>query len=318
MGDPFGLAVTYPPNAPTTARAEWRPGDGRPAASDVELLRRHILDPLGVDYAILRCYFAVDSIRHPDFAAALASAVNEWLLAEWLDKEPRLRAALVVPPRHPDAIAREIDRLGGHPGFVEVFLPVRSDRPYGNRIWHPVYEAAARHDLVIGLHWGGTTDGPPTPTGWPSWYVEEYAAEQQVYMAQLTSLVAEGVFQAFPMLRVAVGEIGFAWLPSLMWRLQKEWKGLRRDIPWVDRPPPDIIREHMRFTVAPLDAGPADAMGEVVEWLGSEDVLMFATDYPHAHEEGVVELLGVIPESMRPKLMAETARTLYGLQGGAV
>ena len=80
-------------------------------------------------------------------AAALASAVNDWQIAEWLEPEPRLRASIVVPSQQPELAAREIDRVGGHPGFVQVFLPVRSAMPYGNRRYHPIYEAAVRHDL---------------------------------------------------------------------------------------------------------------------------------------------------------------------------
>jgi uncharacterized protein len=313
MGEPFNLPTVYPPNAQTTAHPRWRPPDGRPAASDVSLLADQVLDPLGVEAAVLHCYYGVDSIRYPDFSAALASAVNDWLIDRWLDRDSRLRGSIVVPARYPDAIVREIDRVAHHRSFVQVYLPVRSDRPYGNRIWHPVFEAAVRHGLVVGLHWGGTSEGPPSPTGWPSWYVEEYAAEQQAYMAQLTSLLGEGVFQKFPDLRVTVGEIGFAWLPSLMWRLQKEWKGLRRDVPWVTQPPADLIRRHVRFTTAPLDAGPPEQMSRIVEWLGSDDVLMFATDYPHRHDDDIRVLLDAMPQPARRRLMADTARDWYRL-----
>lgn len=315
VADPFGLAVAYPPGAPTTARADWRPADGRPAASSVERLAQDVLDPLRVQHAILTCNYAVDSVRHPDFSAALAAAVNDWVAAEWLDRDPRLRALIVVPARHPELMIAEIRRVAADPRFVGVLMPVRSDRPYGNRIWHPVLAEIAEHDLVMGLHWGGSTDGPPTPTGWPSWFVEEYAAEQQVYMAQITSLIAEGAFQAAPGLRVAVGEVGFAWLPSLVWRLQKEWKGLRRDIPWVIAPPRELVLDRFRFTIAPLDMGPAEEMAEIVRWLGSEDLLMFATDYPHGHEVPVAEFLGLLPEGMAARVMAGTAADLYRLRG---
>jgi predicted TIM-barrel fold metal-dependent hydrolase len=147
-------------------------------------------------------------------------------------------------------------------------------------------------------------------------------------MAQLTSLVAEGAFQAVPDLRVAIGEIGFAWLPSLMWRLDKEWKGLRRDIPWVTAPPSELIREHVRLTTAPLDMAlpgggaatsaeatvdPAAELAEVVGWLGSEQMLMFATDYPHAHEAPIAALLEQLPETMRGAVMADSARAFYRL-----
>ncbi len=79
------------------------------------MLRRDILDPRKVEAAILTCYYAVDSLRHPDWAVALASSVNDWIIAEWLEKEPRLRASIVIPARDPQAAAREIDRVGGIP-----------------------------------------------------------------------------------------------------------------------------------------------------------------------------------------------------------
>ncbi len=308
---PHGLKTVYAPGLPISARPEWRPQDGRPPASELGLLQEHVLDPWGVSAAVLNCYYAVDSIRHPDFAAALASAVNDWVIAEWLERDPRLRASIVVPARSPEAIVREIDRVGDHPGFVQVMMPVRSDRLYGNRIWNSVYEAIVSHRLVMGIHWGGTTEGPPGPTGWPEHYIEEYAAEWQVYTAQITSLVAEGTFQAFPDLRVSVLEGGFTYLPTWWWRMDKDLKGLRREIPWLDVPPSSVIREHMRFSIAPLDIGSSEDLPLLFEWLGSEDLLMFATDYPHMHDDDVAAFIAATPETMRPKLMADAAREWY-------
>jgi predicted TIM-barrel fold metal-dependent hydrolase len=277
------------------------------------LLRDHVLEPWSPDHAVLNCYYAIDSLRHPDWAAALAAAVNDWVKAEFLERDPRLVASIVVPARDPAAMVKEIERVGKDPRFVQVLMPVRSDRLYGQRIYHPVLEAIAEHDLVLGLHWGGMSEGPPSSTGWPSWYVEEYAAETQVFAAQIVSLVAEGVFQAFPNLRVSILEGGFTWLPAWGWRLNKEWKALRREIPWVNRLPLDIIRDHMRFSVAPTDAGSPEALAQIVRWLGAEEILMFATDYPHMHDDDVEMLLDAMPESMRPKMMAETAREWYRL-----
>lgn len=313
--EPWGLPVAYPPNLSTTESPVYRRADQPRAGTTLELLREQVLDPLGATHAIATCSYGVDSIRHPDFAAAIASAVNDWLIAEWLDLEPRLRGSIVIPARYPDQAMREIERVGHHPGFVQVNLPVRTDRPYGNRLWHPLFAKIAEYDLVAGIHWGGTSDGPPSPTGWPSWFVEEYAAEQQIFMAQLTSLVGEGVFQAVPDLRVAFGEVGFLWLPSLMWRLQKEWKGLRRDIPWVRTPPIDLIREHVRFTTTPLDMGPPEEIPVILEWIGSDDFLMFATDYPHGHELDFAAFIEQVPSGQRENLMGATAKSFFRLEG---
>jgi predicted TIM-barrel fold metal-dependent hydrolase len=310
---PVGVTRTYPPRMPGYVRPEWKPDGDRVPASDVDLLREHILDPWNVDRAIVNCYYAIDSIRHPDLASAITRAVNDWLVNEWLDRDPRLRASLVIPPRSPADAIREVERVGDHPGFVQVLLPVRSDRLYGNRVWHPLYAAMVERDLVMGLHWGGSGEGAPSPSGWPSWYVEEYAAEMQAYTAQVTSVIAEGVFRSFPGLRMSVLEIGFAWLPGWGWRLDKDWKGLHREIPWLDKAPTSLIREHMRFSTAPIDAGPPEDIARVLRWLDSEELLMFATDYPHEHDDDLGAFLGAMPESMRPKVMAENARSWYRL-----
>jgi predicted TIM-barrel fold metal-dependent hydrolase len=166
----------------------------------------------------------------------------------------------------------------------------------------------------MGIHWGGCNDRhPPTPSGYPSWYIEEYVAERGLYITQLASLVAEGVFQAFPALRVSMLESGFAWLPTLGWRMDKFWKGLRREVPWIDRPPLELIREHVRFSSAPLDAGPPKELERTIGWLGSEDLVMFATDYQHHHDDDLAVLLGAMSASMRERVMAESAREWYRL-----
>ncbi|MGH2461707.1 MAG: amidohydrolase family protein, partial [Chloroflexota bacterium] len=266
--------TAYPPRAPTTARPGSRPSDG-PAGSDLALLRAQALDSPGVELAIVNCAYAIDSLHHPDAAVALASAVNDWLIAEWLDQEPRLRASLVVPSQIPELAAREIDRVGGHPGFVQVFLPVRAQHPYGSRLFRPMWEAISRRDLVAGLHFGGAPGNPPTPSGWPSYYFEEYVGMAQVFAPQVVSLITEGVFDRWPNARVTLIEGGFTWLPAHLWRFDKEWRNLRRIVPWVKRPPSAYIREHLRVTIQPLDAPHSRSqLLEVIEQLGSDELLL--------------------------------------------
>jgi hypothetical protein len=309
---PTSASAHYPPASDRASRREWRPA-GRTPASGVDLLRSHILDPWRVDYAIVSCYYGIDSLRHPDWAAAVCRAVNDWLIAEWLGRDPRLRATLVLPARDPQAMVEEIRRVGDHPGFVQALFPARNDSLWGRRIYHPVFAELASRNLVVGLHYGGTTDGAPSSTGYSGWQAEEYAAEWQAFGTQITSLISEGVFSRVPDLRVSVLEGGFLWLPVWGWRMDKEWKALRREVPWVDRPPWDIVRDHFRFSTAPTDAGPPALMGKALQWLGRDNLLMFATDYPHRHDDNIGALLGLLSEEAGEKLMSSTAREWYGL-----
>ena len=317
----------YPKRAPTSARPGSTPANGVPG-SDLALLREQVLDPLGVEVAILACAYGVESIHNPDAAAAIAAATNDWLIAEWLEREPRLRASIVVPSRQPDMAAREIERVGGHPGVVQVFLPVRSEALYGNRRYHPIYAAATRHDLVIGLHFGGAPGNPPTPSGWLSSYLEDYVNMASVFQSQLLSLVVEGAFERFPRLRVTLLEGGFTWLPAFLWRADKEWKGLRREIPWSHRLPSATVRERVRLTLQPVDAPPEPRQVlQVIEALGSDELLLYASDYPHRHatpagdgppgRSPLEAALGTaLPAALAQKIMAGNARTWYrGLSG---
>ena len=281
----------------------------------LEELREKVLGQPGVEIAISSCLYAVDSVHNPDAAAAYASALNDWQLHEWLEREPRLRGSIVVPIQLPALAVAEIERVAEREEFVQVLVPVRTEHPLGSRHFHPLWEAIERCGLVAAIHFGGAPVMPPTPTGWPSYFLEEYTAMAQVFATQLTSLVVEGVFDAFPKLRVTFLESGFTWLPAHMWRMDKEWRNLRRQVPWVRRPPSEYVREHVRVGIQPLDPPPlASQLLEVVDQLGSEEMLLYTSDYPHRHAFDVEEtLLGHLSESLRRKIRSENARSFYRL-----
>jgi uncharacterized protein len=296
--------TAYPPNAPTTGKA-----------STLESVQHDVLDAWNVKVGILNCSYAIDSLHNPDTAAAMAAAVNDWLVAEWLEKDSRLRASMVVPTRVPEMGAQEIDRIGTNPGVVQVTLPVRSEAPYGNRRYLPIFEAAARHNLVVSLQFGGAPGNPPTGSGWPSHYVEEYVGMAQVFQTQVLSLIVEGVFDRFPTLRVALIEGGWTWLPSLMWRIDKDWKGLRREVPWNTQPPSEYIRQRIRLSLQPIDAPPdGQHLLQIVDQLGSDELLMFSTDYPHWHFDSPERALpSGLPTTTRRKILYENAAAFYHL-----
>ncbi len=309
--------TSYPPGAATSMAAELRGANGKAAAVTLDMVRERVLGDGQADFAILTCAYAVESVRNPFAAAALARAVNDWQVAEWLDQEPRLRGSIVVASQDPALAAEEIDRIGGHAGFVQVYLPVRSEALYGTRRYYPIYEAALRHDLAIGIHFGGNPGNPPTAAGWPSFYVEEYVGMSHIFQSQLIGLVTEGVFDRYPALRVALIESGVSWLPSLLWRLDKEWKGLRREVPWVRRLPSEYIRDHVRLTSWPFDApDDEEAVAEIVEQIGSDELLMFASDFPHWHDDAPADaFLDHVPREVSRKIKWDNAVEFYRLNG---
>ena len=276
------------------------------------------MDGFGTRYAILNCLYGAPMLYSEDIAAGFARALNDWLKAEWLDRDPRLRASITVPPHAPELAAEEIERAAEDRRFVQVLLPVMGETPPGRRINWPVYAAAERAGLPVAFHAGSAYRHPPTPVGWPSYLAEDYAAQATAFQTALTSLIAEGVFRKFPELTVVFAESGVAWLPAHLWRLTKYWRGLRMEVPWVDRSPEEIVRERVRFTIQPFDAPEEpDAIARLLEHLGSDDMLLFATDYPHWQFDG----MGALPEGLPADLVpayrsGQSAQHLSAPRGG--
>ena len=99
--------------------------------------------------------------------------------------------------------------------------------------------------------------------------------------AQVTSLIMEGVFERYPELKIVMIEAGFAWMPALGWRLDKNWKRLRDEVPHLRRAPSEYIREHFWVSTQPMEETEEPrASDRVMNWVGW-DRFMFASDYPH-------------------------------------
>lgn len=303
----------YPKGVDLSVRPEFNPSFGEDTDSDLAQMRVQILDRLNVRYAVLNCITGVQLFHNEDFAIALASALNDWQMAEWVEKDKRLKASIIVADQNIHYAVKEIERLGEHPDFVQVLLLARSQMPYGKRHYWPIYEAAERYGLPICIHAGGTTHNPITAVGWPSYYIEEYVNISASFQEQVISLVSEGVFSKFPSLKFVLAESGFTWLPSLMWRFDKNWKGLRRDIPWVDRLPSEIIREHFRVTVQPFDE-PSNAkhLIDILEQVGSDEMLLFSSDFPHWHYDSLEAVVpDAFPTDLEQRVFAQNALKVY-------
>jgi uncharacterized protein len=284
---------------------------------ELEALREQLLDGGDVSHAILTCLSAFDTSRNAYFEAALCKAINDWLAAEWLARDERLRASMVVPTLDVEAAVQEIERVGSQPGFVQVLLPIRTDARWGLRRFHELHEAIAGHDLVLGLHAWGRLGLAPTATGFTHSYFEDYLANSQVIaQAQVMSLVSEGVFDRVPSLRVALLECGFSWLPPMLWRFDKDWKAVWREVPWLKERPSAYVKRHFRATTAPAQLPSDDAqVAQLAEMLGAPEVLLFASDHPHLHgDDGALDrLLRAIGDDGRDAVLRGNAAELYRL-----
>jgi uncharacterized protein len=313
--EPFSDTIQYPRMAPAISRADAWPPNGGPPGSDLQFMRDHHLDPMGVEYGVLVPLLArANNQRNLDFAAAMARAANRWQEAEWLDRDARLRGSIVVSHEHPEAAVEEIARCARDRRFVQILLPPRSTEPLGRRRYWPLYQAAVEHDLPIALHIGGTAGHPPTASGWVSYYFEEHHSNVQTMQTLTTSLVVEGVFERFPTLRVVLIESSSAWVPPLCWRLDAHWRRLKSEVPHLKLAPSEYIRRNIWFTTQPIDEPERNKdLARIIDWVGL-DRLFFATDYPHwDFDDPRFVFKGTLSRDAAARIYRDNARAFYKL-----
>lgn len=298
-------------------RLDSRPSDGGPAGSDYDLMREQLLEAYDIRVALLTGSFYPGMLgeMQVEAAAAMATAYNDYQVDQWLDKHDRLRGSIHVAPQNPQAAAREIDRLGSHPRMVQAMLPVGGPtRAYGDPFYFPIFEAAQRNGLVVATHHTAYVEGV---YGMGRYYIERHALIPQGTMAQVISLMFNGVFDRFPDLNFVCLEGGFTWLPHLLWRMDREYKSVRQEVPWVKKMPSHhIVHDgRLKLSTQPTEDLTADELVKVIDLIGSDEVLVFSTDYPHFDFDSPLRSLPTrLPRELKRKIFYENARALYDFQ----
>ncbi len=265
----LALTTKYQHPNGSAIREDTRNDAGEVGGSDPRVVVSDHIERHGIDGVLLNSLQAAAfccALASADESIALASAFNDFFADKWLALDPRLHYAMAVPSLDPQAAAAEIRRVGGHRQIAAVSIaPINI--LMGNRYWWPLYEAAQELGLPIVMHPSGADSiyqGTPIAAGGiPDSYIERYVTLCQVAESNLTSLITNGTFEKFPTLKVLFAEFGFAWVLPLAWRMDRSWRQLRHETPWVKRSPIDYLHDHVRFTTQPLDV--PQVLGDLVK-----------------------------------------------------
>ncbi|HWT30593.1 MAG TPA: amidohydrolase family protein, partial [Propylenella sp.] len=143
----------------------------------------------------------------------------------------------------------------------------------------------------------------------------------QSAMTHLASMIAQGVFEKWPSLYFVIIECGVAWVPSVLWRLDSNFRALRKESPWLKMLPSEYFRRNIRMSTQPLEQPEkVQHLWSTLEAMDGENTLLFASDYPHWDYDAVDRLH--IPPQWREKIMGLNALQVYSrlprLQASAV
>jgi uncharacterized protein len=278
------------------------------------------LSELEIDIGILfpDHMLAFATLPNIEYATALAQAYNRWLMEEWLLKQPGLYGVVLAAPQNPEAAAREIERYANEERVVGIYLPTAGVNPlWGHRNYDPIMAAADATGLPVCLH-SVTVVTPAFPCQldqFENHFARQVLSHSFAMMANLTSLIHSGVPARYPNLRVVFTEAGIAWVPYMMWRMDKYFNEYRRTVPFLEQRPSDYIRERMWFATQPIEE-PDNSKDLVatIDLIGGPERIVFASDWPHHdfdHPRTIMKL--PMPADAKRKIMGENALQLFGI-----
>ncbi len=279
-----------------------------------------VLEENGFDLAVLNPMSAASILPDWHLGSAIISATNQMMVERFLESGPhaeRFRGTIRVNPRDIDGAIREIELWKGHPRIVQIGLPMQTEVPYGRPQFRPLWQAAVDAGLPVAVHleMGEGITHPPTPSGVPRTYQHLAAYQPMTFVWHLLNMIAEGVFEAFPDLKVVWTDGAADLVTPFIWRMDTFGRPHLEQTPWAPGMPSSYLPGHVWFVQGLLD-GPRDAE-YAADWLkvtGKEDMLLFGSSYPSWQTIRPEKLPAAWTPEQRAKVLGGNAAQLYGIQ----
>jgi predicted TIM-barrel fold metal-dependent hydrolase len=250
---------------------------------------------------------------------AMYRAYHRWM-ADYCGAYPRrLGGVILAGARDIDGALGEIRRWGNSAWAwgMMVYAPV--GMPLDHPMLEPLYAEAAALDLAVVLH-TFTVMPPYAPGGQDTWdnlWLQRSAAHPWCGMRNMASLIGSGVMDRYETMRIGTLEAGHGWLPFWMARLDEHAATIKAALPELRLRPSDYVCSGRYFQSIEIPEGLP--LTNMVADLVGDDVLMYASDYPHG-ESHFPESAGIVTgwnmaETRKRKLLWDNAVRFYARAG---
>ncbi|ADP80919.1 amidohydrolase family protein [Pseudofrankia inefficax] len=237
----------------------------------------------------------------------------------------RLLPMPLMPAWSVDASVREVRRCAamGLRGVNMTSDPDDLGAPdLASRQWDPFWQACVEHQLPVHFHIGASVTGMTFHGRYP-WASHTDHTKLAIGGTLLfignarvvVNVIASGVFDRHPDLRMVSVESGVGWIPFILEALDYEMaENAPDDLAALRKSPAEYFRSNLYATF--WFENNRNRLPELVDAVG-EDNILFETDFPHptcmypAPLATVAAKMAVLPEPARRKIYGENARKLY-------
>lgn len=276
--------------------------------------RLEAMDAGGIDMQVLS-QTTRNKVASAEEWIPLAEKANGELAAAVEAHPDRYAAFATLPMNDPGAAADELERTVTDHGFVGALMNGTTEGQFLDHArFRPLLERAADLDVPLYLHPGL----PPEPIY--ETYYEGFEATVGFTLSTTAwgwhaeaglhalRLIASGVFDELPNLKIIVGHMG-EMIPFMLDRTDR-W--LNRVLPTLEHDVARYFREHFWVTTSGMFS--QNSLMTVLRAVGADNVL-FSIDYPYSSMEQGREFLDAIELAPRDveKITHRNAERLLGL-----
>ena len=253
-----------------------------PGANDMSL-RLIDLDQEGIWAELVYPSIGIwmSSIQDPDLLAAGCRAVNDWAIG-YQRFNDRYVCAATIPLLNAEHAVAEVHRVSAmdfKAGYLSV-TPCLGAPDWNDDVWKPLWAALEETGIVVAFHVGTEAHDAASfhggyfrgPGGALINYVETTYGGQRA----VTKMIAAGVFDRHPDLKVIVSEGGATWGPFIADRLDEGYRQHASAVrPPLRRLPSEYLYENV-YASFQHDSSAVKAMTA----MGWKNVC-WGSDYPH-------------------------------------
>jgi len=224
--------------------------------------------------------FWMASIQTPELLAAGCRAINEWAI-ELQAASPRFVCTATIPLLTVATAVAEVE-WAADAGYHAVYLSVAppTDEDWTHEQWEPLWATLEETGLVCGYHIGTE---PHDASGFHGNYYRGPGGALLNYMETtyggqraVSKMIASGVFDRSPGLRVIVSEGGATWGPFVADRLDEAYRQHASAVrPALRRLPSEYLYENVYASFQHDRSAPA------ANWAMGWKNVCWGSDYPH-------------------------------------
>jgi predicted TIM-barrel fold metal-dependent hydrolase len=297
---------------PITARVAEDNGPGRLRDMDVE--------GRDIDFIIPGPWaYGAPALAAP-LTTGLYRAYHRYI-ADYCAADPRRLKSMVLAPATDPTWSAEVIAAHAREDWVAAVWPLLPEgMPVDDPDLEPIWAAASAADLPIMYH-AFTIETPYFPgyrDVWDNPAMGRCAGQTWGGQRFLSFMLMGGMLDRYPNLRVGTLESGHGWLPHWLVRLTRQIDYVRGSVsPVLKHTPVEYAQMGRVFCSIDLSEGPRLTRATID--LVGDQVLMFASDYPHPetifpdHADAVLAWRHDLGETAMQKLMWENASRFFRL-----